>query len=337
METLINIFLNFKNGPWGGGNQFLKALKNQLFKRKAYTNDFKKANIVLFNSHHHIAKILRLKYNNPQKIFIHRIDGPIFFIRNRGKELDNLIFKLSEKIADFTIFQSKWSFEKCRELGFKSNGVEIIYNAPDKKIFNKRDRIQFNTNRKIRIIATSWSKNMNKGFETYQYLDENFNFNRYEFIFVGNSPIHFKNAKHIPPLNSYDLSRELKKADIFITASKNDPCSNSLIEALSCGLPALVLNSGGHPELIGKGGEAFNNNNEILEKLEKLVIKYKEYQENIPSYDIEEVARKYFNIFNNQRSRPPKRINFFEFFQLSIMFYYINVKNHLDYILRKIC
>ena len=31
----------------------------------------------------------------------------------------------------------------------------------------------------------------------------------------------------------------------------NDPCPNTVIEALSCGLPILYSNSGGVPELVG--------------------------------------------------------------------------------------
>ena len=50
--------------------------------------------------------------------------------------------------------------------------------------------------------------------------------------------------------------------------SQDDPCSNSLIEALHCGLPAIVLNSGGHPEIIGNAGVKFKNRKEIIEAIE---------------------------------------------------------------------
>ena len=50
------------------------------------------------------------------------------------------------------------------------------------------------------------------------------------------------------------LSVFLRKHKLYITASKNDPCSNSLLEAIACGLTPLGLKSGGHPELINDKG-----------------------------------------------------------------------------------
>jgi glycosyltransferase involved in cell wall biosynthesis len=281
-----------------------------------------------------MSRILKLKHKNPEKVFIHRIDGPIFFIRARNKDMDKLIFDVSDKIADFAVFQSKWSFEKCRELGFGSEKYTIIYNAPDKSIFNSEDRVEFSQDRKIRLIATSWSENINKGFNTYKFLDENLDFKKFEFVFLGNSPLKFKNIKHIPPVNSRRLAQELKNSDIFITASQNDPCSNSLIEALSCGLPALVLASGGHPELIGYGGEVFKNNEEVFEKLEKIVANYDDYQKNIPAFDIERTAEEYLKIFQNRDFPSSRKINFFDLTKFLLKIHAINFRNRLSYFLR---
>lgn len=325
-----------KDGPWGGANQFLKALRQIFIKLGIYEENPFMADVVLFNSHHNILEALKLKLQKPGLIFVHRVDGPVFFIRNRDKLLDKIIFKFSAEVADFTIFQSAWSLEKCRELGFKGNNIAIIHNAPDKNIFNKEGKAHFSRDRKTRIIATSWSANMNKGFETYQFIDNNLDFDKYDFIFVGNSPIRFKNIRHIPPLNSCGLARELKKSDIFMTASKNDPCSNSLIEALACGLPALVLNSGGHPELISKGGELFENNNEIIKKLEKLTNNYSEYRKNIPKYDIRDTALKYIDILRKQKGESVKKINFFQYIIFMCRFYFINFKNILNYKINKL-
>ena len=39
------------------------------------------------------------------------------------------------------------------------------------------------------------------------------------------------------------------KHKIYLTGSKNDPCSNSLLEALALKLPSIVFDSGGHKDL----------------------------------------------------------------------------------------
>ena len=37
---------------------------------------------------------------------------------------------------------------------------------------------------------------------------------------------------------------------------------------MSCGLPAIGLNSGGTPELINKGGELFDNQEDLKDKID---------------------------------------------------------------------
>src|SRR3989339_667991 len=95
----IHIVFKFKNGPWGGGNQFLKALCDEFKKNGIYEDDPAKADAILFNSHHKLKEVLKLKFKYPQKKFIHRIDGPIFLIRGKDFTIDKAIFDFSKKIA----------------------------------------------------------------------------------------------------------------------------------------------------------------------------------------------------------------------------------------------
>ena len=55
----MKIFIDFKftEKPWGGGNQFLKALYHS-FKKDGYIEDkIENADIILFNSHHEAKEI----------------------------------------------------------------------------------------------------------------------------------------------------------------------------------------------------------------------------------------------------------------------------------------
>ena len=48
---LIHIFLPIdKNEASGGGNQFLLGLKSEFKRKKLYSDNYKEANIILFNS-----------------------------------------------------------------------------------------------------------------------------------------------------------------------------------------------------------------------------------------------------------------------------------------------
>ena len=57
----IAILYKFKSEATGGGNQFLSCLKKYLKNNDYYTEDIEKANVILFNSHHFINEVLKIK------------------------------------------------------------------------------------------------------------------------------------------------------------------------------------------------------------------------------------------------------------------------------------
>ncbi len=341
----INILQELKDGPWGGGNQFLKTLKNEFIKSGIYSENPDEAGLVLFNSfpfgeEYRFKQIKNLKKKG--RIFIHRIDGPIFSIREKDLIIDKIIYKMNDLFADGTVFQSNWSREMNYKLGMKKKENEVvIINAPDPRIFNRDGKIDFSNERKIRLIGTSWSSNMRKGFGIYKYLDENLDFSKYEMTFVGNAPVEFKNIKYIKPLTSEELAKVLKSHDIFITASQSDPCSNSLIEALHCGLPAVVLNDGGHPEIVGEGGEVFHDKGDVLKMIKKVSDNYYHYQEKINLPSIESVSKSYIEFFEkiyreNSNKTYINKINYLYFYYILSLVYYRKFVDKLKLMILKV-
>lgn len=344
----IHILYPFKDGPWGGANQFLKAVKEYFIKKESYTEKIEEADIILFNSSPSALLLLlleayKLKKNNPRILLVNRIDGPVFYIRDRNLFIDKAFYKFNDTICDGTVFQSSWSREKNIYLGMKKNHFEItILNAPNLDIFNKNGKKNLNKNEKIKLIATSWSSNIKKGFEVYKWIDENLDFKKYEMTFIGNSPFKFKNIILKEPMDSKTLASELKSHDIFITASQSDPCSNSLIEAMHCGLPALGLDDGGHTEIIAHGGEVFKAHNEIPQKLNLIVNNYEEYQKNINLPTIDEVGELYFNFLKSMYDKKesngynPKDPTFFDYLKIRSYVVLWNFEEKLYAIKRRI-
>lgn len=342
----IHIIFSFQQGPGGGGNQFLKTLKKEFEKKGFYEENPEKADVILFNSHHNFDEAFRTKKKFKEKIFIHRIAGPVFLTRGGGRDLDKIIFRFNKIVADGIIFQSDWCKEQSKKLfGIFSKYESVIYNAPDGEIFNKIDRKEFNPKGKIKLIATSWSAGQKKGSEIFQFLDKNLDFLKYEMTFVGNSPIRFKNIKMIKPVSSEKLAEILKEHDVYIFGSKLEACSNALIEALSCGLPAVVIKGSSNSEIVKGGGEFFSGKDDIIEKIEKVVRNFLFYQSKIPEFSIEEVAQKYYNfaerIYSNSRDEKykPKNINLsaiINFYKIKIAFIKYRVINKLRRIKERI-
>lgn len=291
----INILYKFESGPWGGGNQFLKLLKKELIKRDVYEEDFRKSDIIIFNSYHNILKAIALKIKFPEKILIHRL-GPYFYLHRgvKWKMIDSLIIEISNLISNAVIFQSNWSYKKAlTEFNLKNKNYFIIGNSADKDVFYPKNN---NSNKdKVGFISDSWSSNVKKGFEYYEFLDNNLDFSKYEMTFVGNSPIKFKNIKLINPLPSDRLAEEIRKNDIFISATKDDACSNSIIEALFCGLPVVALDSGGNAEIIKSGGELFSSSKEMMDKIELVSNNYLDYKNNIKINPIKDITDLYLD------------------------------------------
>lgn len=298
----IIIFLpGNNNDPCGGGNQFLQGLKDVFIKKNIYTNNIEEATIALFNSHHHLDKINNLKKKNPNIKIFHRIDGLHQLWRGQsGFKIDILVRNFSNKYAIGAIFQSNWS----KKIYTKNNIIinkkyTIIPNAAIDNIFQKQNNKFSN---RIELITTCWSPGLHKGIEYYIFLDNNLDFNKYNYTYIGQIPNNykFKNIQHIKPLNKIELSKHLKKSNIFISAVKIDAASNSITEALTCGLPVLYLDSGGNKEIVKNGGIGFKGNNDILENLEILVKNFDNYCNNIEIPSINEIADKYIEFFTEK-------------------------------------
>lgn len=296
-EFDLSIFHEFTPPPAGGGHQFMRAIWNEMEKRglRVEGNTISRTTrACLFNSFNFDAARLKA-FRRPGCCMVHRVDGPIGVYRGFDDGTDRRICDINRELADATIFQSNYSLQKHRELGLDFRNPIVIPNATDPAIFHATNRINFNPHRKIKLISVSWSDNVNKGAPVYQWLDEHLDWSRYEYTFIGRSPITFNKIRMITPLASTDLAQDLRQHDLYITASRNDPCSNSLLEALACGLPALYLNSGGHPEIAGKAGLAFDEPARIPALLDRLITDYQKFQSAIRVSDINTVAQQYLN------------------------------------------
>ena len=295
----VGIWRKFVQPPYGGGNQFMLALRKSLERRGvnvAENSTAKNMNAYLMDSIWFDTDGFQKHWKKHSAGAVHRIDGPICLTRGSDRTSDDLCFELNARYASATVVQSVWNYQRIIELGYAPVRPVIIHNTVDPYIFNSCGRISFDHDRKIRLISTSWSNNPRKGGDIYKWLDQHLDWSRFDYTFVGNVSEKLVNIRHLQPMPSEALADILRRHDIYITASRNDPCSNAVIEALACGLPVLYLNDGGHPELVGQGGLPFIHKEEILPQLELLIEHYEMFQRLITVQDIEAVADKYLNL-----------------------------------------
>jgi glycosyltransferase involved in cell wall biosynthesis len=294
----VCFFHDYVPPPYGGVNQFLMALANQMGRMGLHVA-WNKVGLLtracLFNASSFDAD--RLRRMRREKIrMVHRVDGPVGIYRGRDDGTDRQLWEYNRELADATVFQSEYSLRKHLDLGMEFRNPCVIRNACDPAIFHRRGRIPWATGRKTRLISVSWSDNLNKGAPTYQWLEDRLDWARFEYTFVGRTQIPFDRIKVIPPVSSGELAALLRAHDIFVNASMHESCSNALIEALTCGLPCVAVRSGANPELVGASGFLFDSAEEITGLLDRTVAEFEERQAAIAVLSLADVADRYLQV-----------------------------------------
>jgi glycosyltransferase involved in cell wall biosynthesis len=261
----LSVFHEYVPPPSGGGHQFIRALSRELERRGLVLEENRisgDTTTCLFNSFNFDAARLR-RFARDDVRMVHRVDGPIGVYRGFDDGTDRRIVELNRDFADATVVQSRFSLEKHTELGLDLRSPVLIPNAPDPELFHPPAVYLPTDGRRLRVIACSWSDNPRKGADILEWLDRQLDEDEVEVTFAGRTDLRFERIRAVGPLRSRELAELLRTQDVYLAASRDDPCSNALLEALACGLPAAFLRSGGHPELVGEGGLGFDDAEEL--------------------------------------------------------------------------
>lgn len=329
----VHILYDFKDHPWGGGNQFLRALKGYLNFHGVYSNDLAKADVILFNSIDCIASLPAVRKTNPNAVFIHRMDGVYrLYRKTTGVMQDKMSYLTNRWIAEATVLQSNWALQTHIRFGFDGRlNCTVILNAADTNIFRprvasaensvlnarpslpKRSRAELDEKvcvKRVKIMTSSWWTNWKKGFEILQYLDQNLDFDRVQLSFAGNSPVQFQRIKMLGPLTNIALAQVLQSSDIYLSAAEDDACSNALLEALACGLPCLARRSGGHPEILATSQHKnvlFDGKHDILEALEQAIAAFGYGKALAQTTRFEDAAQQYLVLARSLHGSPRRK------------------------------
>ena len=309
----VSIGTKIKDGPWGGGNLFAINLRNYLISEghevvdSLYDEDI---DIVLIteprkssesSAFTHIDVKKYINYINKKTLVIHRINE--CDERKKTNYVNKYLINVN-LIADQTIFVSNWLKNLYETQGINKNNNNVIMAGANSDIFNNINFKPWKNGEKLKIVTHHWGANWNKGFDSYVLIDELLNNKiwkeRIEFTYIGNLPDKFKfnNTNVVAPLAGKELANEIKRNNLYITGSLNEPSGNHHIEAAQCGLPLMYINSGGIPEYCSKFGIMYTLNN-LEEKLEEMITDYEKYENALKSYPFssDKMCKDYLQLF----------------------------------------
>jgi len=304
----LAVFHQFHPPPYGGGNQFLLAVTRELRLRGLELEQNRISGgtpACLYNSFNFDYVRLR-RFARDDVRMVHRVDGPVGVYRGFDDGTDSLVLRANHEFAAATIVQSRYSLEKHRELGLELRDPVVIHNSVDPAIFHPPAERGQTDSRRLRVIATSWSDNPRKGADALEWLDRNLDFSHFEVTFAGNTRASYERVRVVGPLQSEPLAELLRTHDVYVAASRDDPCSNALLEALACGLPAVYLRSGGHPELVGDAGVGFDDVAEVPGALERLAQELEQRRDAIRVQPLGDVVDRYLEVIRGAGLAPQR-------------------------------
>ena len=289
----------FGNKAHGGSDVFVRRLTESIISQKLAKigrTKFPFYDIALFKVN---SKSL---YNRP---FVLRVDGIYFDTKNTVGNTEKLnagIFSSIDK-SDGVIFISEFSkkmVEKFHRKILKPNVV--IHNTVDTSIFTPDGpnfRSELNFSKDVRVIITSAHWRRHKRLKETVML-----FNKirraskcaWKLLVLGGNPdyvVEDKDVIYVGEVNPDELPSWYRTADLYVHLAWIEPCGNTQIEAMACGLPIVCTNNGGIGETIIKANGGIVSNADEQYRLEKLDY----YNPPEPNYEV--LARDIEKIFED--------------------------------------
>ena len=323
--------------PIGGPNRFINMfLKSEFIQNKGFkfqSENYKGCSSVLGISVFPLNMIFPHRTSHIRKVL--RVDG-IYIAEDRWRNLGrritfkekitNLRVKNSILQSDHVIFQSEFSKNLiCEHFKVNPANSSIIINGTDIKHFrpitNKKSPIP-----KIVVFGKHYLHQMNFAIEIYLELLKSFpctlvivgaarknEFNletmgekwRKKIVNLGG------NIQVVGQVAYDDIPSILSQQDVLLHIKYGDSCPNSVIEAMSCGVPVVCPDWGGTKELVGNAGiivpvdcawkplsEHVRMFSDALKKIldEKQIYKNMARRHAEEKFNIEQVSEQYANL-----------------------------------------
>ena len=308
----VAIGYHLQEGPWGGGNQFARALAVAL-ETCGYQVCFglgdRDIDLILLtevrgrspSAAFHAGMVLRyLQFCNRRAVVVHRINE---CDERKGTRHMNRLLCRANYTADHTVFIASW----LRKLNvWRSGGPSsVILNGGEPALFRPMENHLWDPGMPLKIVTHHWGGNRLKGADVYEKLDSLLGAEewreRVQFTYVGNLPPQcaLSHTCHLPPMSGQSLADEVASHHVYLTGSINEPAGMHHVEGGLCGLPIIYRSSGALPEYCDGFGIEFAAPDDLPAALERMMVEYGRWRAAVEKYPhtAECMCREYIELF----------------------------------------
>lgn len=240
-------------GGWSFISNFIKCMAD-------YITDYNNADIYFIPSASMVSRDDVMRAREDGKKIVLRCDNIIRNSRNRNTGMTRM--KDFSDVAHLVIFQSEFA-EDLLNPYLRTENFKVIHNSVDELIFNEGGRQEHGTKRYLYAKHSSdETKNWEMARVAYQIIHNQdnesllnlvgrFDGNLEEYNFDFYNGEQYKYWGYVTDPNV--MAHIYRQSDTFIYTYFNDACSNTLIEALCCGVDVLdpygMARTGGTTEI----------------------------------------------------------------------------------------
>ncbi|MBF0438765.1 MAG: glycosyltransferase [Magnetococcales bacterium] len=310
----ISIGMNLQPGAWGGGNRFGTALAQFLESRGhevVFDLQPDDLDIILLaepdrklkiSAYDHGDILRYLLFVNRRALVVHRINNTSEARDDLSKQFNRYRI-MANRVADHTVFVSRWVHQQYEASGFGTPPYSVILNGADHHLWHP-SKPKTSVQGRLKLVTHHWSKHPNKGIEIYRALDALLDkppwSEQLEFTYVGSLPegFAFRNSRHVAPLSGQPLADELRSHDAYITAALYEAGPNHVLEGGGCGLPLLYLDSGSMAEYCTGFGLEYTPHT-LEEALTQMIANYETLAARMSAYPFtsERMCQHYLELF----------------------------------------
>lgn len=323
------IFFAYKHtdDPWGGANNFIRALHDELIKNPDFIvhHDINSDSDILFFSHlscgpgnvergskklYKFSEIKKLKNKSRAKLIVRAVNLNINF--NKPEGLMSLLSYIKDgllsdidtirllNLADFVIFQSEFQKSFFKKWGYVGKNSTVIHNGAPLAFRNNNFSVQ-EVHMPLRLVSNS----NYKAIKRHEVIAKISLLEGVNVVHVGTWSDRIKNHKVDikGTLTHEEIAEIYKDSDYLLHPAVADSCPNSIIEALHFGLPVIYSDKkeSGSLELVQDNGIAIDENNlgKTIQLARKKFVSLKhQIENNRDYYSIRRATSMYIEVFN---------------------------------------